>query len=138
MRSLKTLPFGLTNCVTLSEWKIFTSCMPGMEFIPIFFKTDCNRLSSLLTDLCIAFFFLRKKREPGSMSSFLVRFTFSSIPFHPSGLRPPIAAIYQHPFLYSSSLRRLMSTYGAATPATTRTAFVSRLSVPVLFAFACG
>lgn len=108
--SVKTLPLGLTNCVTLSEWKILTSCMPGMVFMPIFFKTDCNRLSSLLTDLCIAFFFLRKQREPGSMSSFYSLYLLID-PFPPIRTAPANRCnLSASIFVYSSSVRQLRAT----------------------------
>lgn len=59
----RRLPFGDVKWTTLpSDWKRFTSSIPGIVFTPNLFNVLCNRLSSVVVALCTAFFFLKYKK----------------------------------------------------------------------------
>lgn len=53
-------PFGLTNWIASSPWKMTTSSIPGMVLTPMRFSVACSRLSSVVAVLCDTFFLLRR------------------------------------------------------------------------------
>ena len=63
LATIEAWTLGLTNWITKSSLKMFTSSIAGIALTPILFKVLCNFLSSVVDDLCTAFFFLHERAK---------------------------------------------------------------------------